>query len=217
MVRYRWVPGPRLPSSRLTRRAWRPPLQLAPGFKGVGSKNGAWRPFDQRRKYSAGGSRGQRASASFRRVPGLELPLLPRGRPRATAAPLPFRELDIIVPPLAQLVKRFRPRRTASADELLAGPIRGEPLGADHLGERALALARGQRLSPPSPSGGSTPLLTRLNGTRTVLDDARERLVAYAAEDGDVAPAGEWLLDNYHVVDEHIREVHESLPRGYYR
>ena len=33
----------------------------------------------------------------------------------------------------------------------------------------------------------------------------------------DVGPAGEWLLDNFHVVQEHIREVRESLPRGYYR
>ena len=33
----------------------------------------------------------------------------------------------------------------------------------------------------------------------------------------NVSPAGEWLLDNLHVVQEHIREVRESLPRGYYR
>ncbi len=33
----------------------------------------------------------------------------------------------------------------------------------------------------------------------------------------DVGPAGDWLLDNYHVVQEHITEVTASLPRGYYR
>ncbi len=32
-----------------------------------------------------------------------------------------------------------------------------------------------------------------------------------------MGPAGEWLLDNYHVLQEHIGEVRESLPRGYYR
>ncbi|MGH7445330.1 MAG: cyclic beta 1-2 glucan synthetase, partial [Longimicrobiales bacterium] len=36
-------------------------------------------------------------------------------------------------------------------------------------------------------------------------------------EGTDPGPAGEWLLDNYHVVKEHLREVHESLPRDYYR
>jgi cellobiose phosphorylase len=32
-----------------------------------------------------------------------------------------------------------------------------------------------------------------------------------------VGPAGEWLLDNYYVLQEHINEVRESLPIGYYR
>jgi cyclic beta-1,2-glucan synthetase len=32
-----------------------------------------------------------------------------------------------------------------------------------------------------------------------------------------VGPAADWLLDNYHVVQEHVREVREALPRGYYR
>jgi cyclic beta-1,2-glucan synthetase len=61
-----------------------------------------------------------------------------------------------------------------------------------------------------------TPLLARLNNTRRILEEAHARL---SASDGaaDVGPAGEWLLDNYHVVQEHIGEVRESLPGGYYR
>ena len=49
-----------------------------------------------------------------------------------------------------------------------------------------------------------------------MLEEAQSRLTA---SDGtlDVGPAGEWLLDNYHVVQEHIGEVRESLPGGYYR
>src|SRR6185503_11906519 len=35
-------------------------------------------------------------------------------------------------------------------------------------------------------------------------------------EEVDVGPAGDWLLDNFHVVREHIVEVHTSLPRGFY-
>ena len=33
----------------------------------------------------------------------------------------------------------------------------------------------------------------------------------------DAGPAAEWLLDNYHVVQEHLQEVRASLPGGYYR
>lgn len=32
-----------------------------------------------------------------------------------------------------------------------------------------------------------------------------------------VTPAAEWLLDNYHLVASEIRDVHQNLPRGYYR
>jgi cyclic beta-1,2-glucan synthetase len=30
-------------------------------------------------------------------------------------------------------------------------------------------------------------------------------------------PAAEWLVDNYHLVEEQIREVRDDLPPGYYR
>ena len=32
-----------------------------------------------------------------------------------------------------------------------------------------------------------------------------------------MVPAAEWLLDNYHLVEEQIREIREDLPPGYYR
>jgi cyclic beta-1,2-glucan synthetase len=103
-------------------------------------------------------------------------------------------------------------------DTLLPGPIRGELLGAEQLAERIEKLARGQRIT-------TTPrrrarLLARLTETRRILEDAHARLAAVTragVDVVDVGPAGDWLLDNFHVVREHILEVHESLPRGYYR
>jgi cyclic beta-1,2-glucan glucanotransferase len=50
-----------------------------------------------------------------------------------------------------------------------------------------------------------------------VLDDAHSKLARAADREVNVGPAGEWLLDNLHVVQEHIREVRDSLPRGFYR
>ena len=67
------------------------------------------------------------------------------------------------------------------------------------------------------PTRRRARLLVRLDETRRILDDAHERLAAAADREVNVSPAGEWLLDNLHVVQEHIREVRESLPRGYYR
>ncbi|HUF36439.1 MAG TPA: glycosyltransferase family 2 protein, partial [Gemmatimonadales bacterium] len=101
-------------------------------------------------------------------------------------------------------------------EDLLTGPIRGELLGPEHLAERAEELAAGQRLAP-ARGWRRTPLLARLNGTRRILEEAHARLTAASDGGADIGPAGDWLLDNYHVVQEHIGEVRESLPRGYYR
>lgn len=109
---------------------------------------------------------------------------------------------------------------TRAADiraELLAGPIRGELLGAEQLAERARAVARGERLREGTKRRGSAPLLRRLDETRRILDVAHRRLSEAGETGSDVGPAGEWLLDNYFVVQEHIREVRASLPGGYYR
>ena len=32
-----------------------------------------------------------------------------------------------------------------------------------------------------------------------------------------ISPAGEWLLDNFYVVKAQVQEVHEGLPRTYFR
>jgi cyclic beta-1,2-glucan synthetase len=56
-----------------------------------------------------------------------------------------------------------------------------------------------------------------LDQTRQILSDAHDSLAEAAERDHNVGPAGEWLLDNLHVVQEHILEVRESLPGEYYR
>jgi cellobiose phosphorylase len=113
-------------------------------------------------------------------------------------------------------LSRWPRARTTAREDLLTGPIRGELLGPEHLAERARELAAAQRLSP-ARGRRRTPLLARLNGTRLILEDAHARLTAASDRAADIGPAGEWLLDNYHVVQAHIGEVRESLPRGYYR
>ncbi|MGH7497427.1 MAG: GH36-type glycosyl hydrolase domain-containing protein [Gemmatimonadales bacterium] len=116
-----------------------------------------------------------------------------------------------------RFLSRFLQRSRDGREELLTGPIRGELLGAEHLGDRARAVAAGQRLARVGKKGRHPALLARLNETRRILDDAHDRLAAAAARNLDVGPAGEWFLDNFHIVQEHIHEVRESLPRGYYQ
>ncbi|HEX6558425.1 MAG TPA: hypothetical protein VF021_03165, partial [Longimicrobiales bacterium] len=95
--------------------------------------------------------------------------------------------------------------------------MHGELLGSEQLSVRAGALARKQTVEVAPARARHAPLLARLDQTRRILADAQAQLAEAAARNVDVGPAAAWLLDNYHVVQEHIREVRESLPGGYYR
>ena len=33
----------------------------------------------------------------------------------------------------------------------------------------------------------------------------------------DISPAAEWLLDNFHLIEAQLKEIHEGLPRSYFR
>ncbi|MGZ3478917.1 MAG: hypothetical protein ACXU81_01115, partial [Myxococcaceae bacterium] len=115
-----------------------------------------------------------------------------------------------------KLLGAFSRRRAGS--DLLSGPIRGELLGAEGLAEHARTVARHQHLRPPRRTariGRIGPLLSRLDGTLSILEDAHARIAAQSAA-LDIGPAGEWLLDNFYVVRDHIADVRQNLPRGYY-
>ncbi|MGI8509611.1 MAG: cyclic beta 1-2 glucan synthetase, partial [Gemmatimonadaceae bacterium] len=103
----------------------------------------------------------------------------------------------------------------------LVGPIRGEVLGVDRLAERARAVARQQKIAAVGPSTtqrrGHGPLLRRLDDTRQVLAEIHHALAGAAANGVDISSAGEWLLDNYYIVQEHMREVRVALPSKYYQ
>jgi len=90
-------------------------------------------------------------------------------------------------------------------------------LGAERLGEKARVVARQHRLLPPRKQRGPGPLLLRLEDTRTVLDRVYRELSEGSERGLDISPAGDWLLDNFYIVQEHIREIRTNLPAGYYQ
>ncbi len=102
-------------------------------------------------------------------------------------------------------------------NDALIGPIRGDLLGADHLAARARTLARGQRVTVGRRGLKPARLLARLRDTQRVLEEAHERVLSAATNGDEKDPAAEWLLDNYYVVQEHLRDVRANMPRGYYR
>jgi cyclic beta-1,2-glucan synthetase len=60
-------------------------------------------------------------------------------------------------------------------------------------------------------------LHTRLDDNAAALLLAYRMNAAELESERVVVPAAEWLLDNYHLVEQQIREIRDDLPPGYYR
>ncbi|SOD93332.1 GH36-type glycosyl hydrolase domain-containing protein [Caenispirillum bisanense] len=111
-------------------------------------------------------------------------------------------------------VDRILRRTTPSSIWTSGDPVREELFSVERLERHAETLAAVQTVT--ARPAAVLPLATRLT------DNAAALLAAYRASavrpDGrPVEPAAEWLLDNYHLVEEQIREIRDDLPPGYYR
>ncbi|WP_428030155.1 GH36-type glycosyl hydrolase domain-containing protein [Ancylobacter sp.] len=96
-----------------------------------------------------------------------------------------------------------------------ASPIREELFGAERLEQHARSLAAAQ---PIARHPRAVPSLhARLASNAGVLLTAYRATAADAEAGRPVVPAAEWLLDNYHLVEEQVREIRDDLPPGYYR
>ena len=63
---------------------------------------------------------------------------------------------------------------------------------------------------------GTHSLLRRLRDNERVLHAARAEAAGDADAKEPLTPDAEWLLDNFFVIEEVLREVRKDLPRGYY-
>jgi cyclic beta-1,2-glucan synthetase len=97
----------------------------------------------------------------------------------------------------------------------LEEPIRSELFSIERLETHAASLAAAQRVVPEAVAGRR--LAPRLDANAEVLTEAYRAILAATRARRPITPAAEWLLDNYHVVDEQIREIRDDLPPGFYR
>ena len=89
-------------------------------------------------------------------------------------------------------------------------PIRADLFSPERFEEHAVSLADGHT-SVRRPPRVRT-LLARLNDDALVLTKAYDVLNHDIAEKRTLTPAGEWLVDNFHLVERHIREIRLGLP-----
>ncbi|HEY8021145.1 MAG TPA: glucoamylase family protein [Thermoanaerobaculia bacterium] len=108
---------------------------------------------------------------------------------------------------------------TAPDPALSAGrslpPIRGELYSTERLAQFAESLAAEQIVLPGRRRG--RPILPRLVDNGRVLLAAYRAIATAIREESSISPAAEWLVDNFHIVDDQLREIRDDLPAGYYR
>ena len=93
--------------------------------------------------------------------------------------------------------------------------IRAELFSSERLEQHAASLAAAQQVT--LKRSARRPLAARLKDNESALLAAYRSIAAAVGEGRPITPAAEWLLDNYHLVEEQIREIRADLPPGFYR
>ena len=94
-------------------------------------------------------------------------------------------------------------------------PVRAEIFSVERLEQHAESLAKEQAITAEPRKGHKLSPRVEENG-RILLSAYRE--IAESIRSGRaITPAAEWLVDNFHIVDEQLRDIRDHLPPSYYR
>ncbi|MGO9638857.1 MAG: hypothetical protein ACLPSO_13090, partial [Terracidiphilus sp.] len=116
--------------------------------------------------------------------------------------------------PLLRLKARLRTASLARKYATDEPPLRSELLTADQMEQHGKSLAGSHELNPKR---ASDQLLTRLAENEDVLFGVRDLLTEAVTANRRITPAGEWLLDNFYLIEEQIRTARKHFPKGYSR
>jgi cyclic beta-1,2-glucan synthetase len=92
-------------------------------------------------------------------------------------------------------------------------PLRAEIFSVERLEQYAQTLAFEHKTLTKK---GRAQLLPRLEDNGRKLVAAYRTLVETIRSGRAISPAAEWLVDNFHIVEEQLREIREDLPKSYY-
>lgn len=93
-------------------------------------------------------------------------------------------------------------------------PLRAELFSIEQFKTHAKNLARGHLVSYKK---GRNKLLLRLKKNEKVLAEIHDLLNESGKSKRKISPAGEWILDNYYLIEEQIRLAQKYLPENYIR
>src|ERR1035437_6642387 len=94
-------------------------------------------------------------------------------------------------------------------------PIRAELFSIERLEQHAESLAAAQRTAPKRSK--AKKLLPRVRENHRFLTEGYRAIARAIGDERSITPAAEWLVDNFPVVEEQVREIIDDLPPGFYR
>ena len=94
-------------------------------------------------------------------------------------------------------------------------PIRSEVFGLQRFAQHGHSLGETHRAA--ASTSRTATFFPRLRSNIRTLREAHRYIGVQAATGYDVSPAAEWLLDNFHVIEAQLKEIHDGLPRSYFR
>jgi cyclic beta-1,2-glucan synthetase len=94
-------------------------------------------------------------------------------------------------------------------------PIRSEIFGPQRFAQHGRSLGETHRATRASPFAAT--FFPRLKRNICTLREAHQYIGVQARTGYDISPAAEWLLDNFHLIEAQLEEIHDSLPRSYFR
>src|SRR5687767_5696264 len=112
---------------------------------------------------------------------------------------------------LADSMRRASPGTGVPDDQT---PLRAELFSVEQMEQHGQALAATHVLSTARPR---TRLLERLDQNERVLVQTFDMLTEAVRSQFRIPPSGEWLLDNFYLIEEQIRTARQHLPKEYSR
>jgi len=111
------------------------------------------------------------------------------------------------------------PKRIARMLDVASGvvlePIRSEIFGVARFEQHGRSLGESHRAGPAR--WGQATFHPRLQSNVRSLRAAYQYIAFDVHEGHDISPSAEWLLDNFHLIEDQLREIREGLPARYYR
>jgi cyclic beta-1,2-glucan synthetase len=94
-------------------------------------------------------------------------------------------------------------------------PLRAEMFGNERFAQHGRSLGDTHRAA--KAQFGQATFYPRLRNNIRTLRAAHQYILEQADSGQDLSPAAQWLVDNFHLIEAQLREIHDGLPSRYYK